>query len=246
MCIPGPGAGHPPARNAHAQVSGQQRSQGLPGAQQCSEPAPVRYQCTHGAAGNPLADRPGCEPFCQLTADVEQSPVADAFRAGRLAGAAAQAAVKVVQDVAGEAAPLERLQGIARGHVGSTRRTTLQHLLDQVDAAARTVPLVAQQSEGGTAERALTALHTGAEQFGTLAAQGSVSVAFGQLDLQIAAPGALLPWKYASVAGCLSKTPRDRAGKQKSRLSELRPAFLVFGSPSWTHRRYPLLSSGWV
>ena len=54
---------------------------------------------------------------------------------------------------------LERLQGIARGHVGSTRRTTLQHLLDQVDAAARTVPLVAQQSEGGTAERALTALH---------------------------------------------------------------------------------------
>ena len=57
-----------------------------------------------GAAGNPLADRPGCEPFRQLTADVEQSPVADAFRAGCLAGAAAQAAVKVVLDVAGEAA----------------------------------------------------------------------------------------------------------------------------------------------
>ena len=46
LCIPGPGTGHPPVRNAHAQVSGQQRSQGLPGAQQCSEPVPVRYQCT--------------------------------------------------------------------------------------------------------------------------------------------------------------------------------------------------------
>ena len=68
----------------------------------------------------------------------------------------------------------------------------------------------------GQRNDALTALHTGAEQFGTLAAKGSVSVAFGQLDLQIAAPGAVLRWKYASVAGCLSKTPRDRAGKQKT------------------------------
>ena len=119
-------------------------------------------------------------------------------------------------DAAGKAAPLERFQGIARGHVGPTRRTTLQHLLDQVDTAARTVPLVAQQSEGGTAERALAALNTGAEQFCTLAAQGGVSVGFGQLDLQIVAPGAVVPLKYAAVAGCLSKTPGDRAGKQKA------------------------------
>ena len=65
----------------------------------------------------------------QLAADVDQLAVPHAGRAGGLAVAAGQAAVEV--------------RCVARG-----RRGALQHLLDQIDAPARPVELVAEQLVG--------------------------------------------------------------------------------------------------
>jgi FAD/FMN-containing dehydrogenase len=84
-------------------------------------------------------------------ADVHQVAVVDAARTGALAVAAGQAAVQVQL-------------GLARG------RLAFQHLLDQVDAPARAIELVAQQLVGGAGGRAEAAVHALAQDgFGFLA-----------------------------------------------------------------------------
>ena len=89
-----------------------------------------------------------------LPADIEQVAVFDARRASRFAGAAGQAAVEVAARLFGD-------------------RLTFENLLDQVDAPARPVQLVAEQLVGRTGRGAETAMHTGAQDFfGLLAGRG--------------------------------------------------------------------------
>ena len=68
-----------------------------------------------------------------------------AGRAGGHAGEAAQAAVDMLD------------------HLPGGRLAVLQHVLDEVDAPARAVELIAEQQIGGACGRAEAAMHTGAQ-----------------------------------------------------------------------------------
>ena len=72
---------------------------------------------------------------------VDEAAVVDAGGTGRHAREAGQATVDV-----------ER-------HLGRRRPVVLQHVLDQVDAAARAIELVAEQHEGRARRRAEAAVH---------------------------------------------------------------------------------------
>ena len=78
---------------------------------------------------------------------VDQMHVVHARRTGRHAGKARQAAVDVHDDVRGR------------------RPVVLQHVLDQVDAAARRIELVAVEHIGRAGRGAEAAMHAGAQDF---------------------------------------------------------------------------------
>ena len=122
-----------------------------------------RQQRAHGLAelhrrrkqrrGDAFLERPALQPLGRgarhffidhLATDVEQMTVLHTARAGALAVAAAEAAVQMLLRGAG-------------------RRLAFQHLLDEVDAASRTVQLIAQTLVGGTGGGAKTAVHTFAQ-----------------------------------------------------------------------------------
>ena len=89
---------------------------------------------------------------------------------GGLAGAAGQAAVEVQA-------------GLRR------RRAALEHLLDQVDAAARAVELVAEQLVGRAGRGAEAAVHALAQDRVGLAAGGRVADEVGEMGLPSRNPG---------------------------------------------------------
>ena len=91
-------------------------------------------------AQRPLAGRPRHALVDDAPADLDQVAVLHARRARRLAVAAGQAAVEV---------QLRRAR----------RRVAFEHLLDEVDAAARAVELVAEQLVGRAGRGAEAAVH---------------------------------------------------------------------------------------
>ena len=93
--------------------------------------------------------------FGDAAADVHQAAVLHAGRAGRFAGAAGEATVQMQ-------------------HGLFSHRCAFEHLLDQVDASARTVQFVAQQLISGAGSGAETAMHAGAQDGFRLLAVGSV------------------------------------------------------------------------
>ena len=97
----------------------------------------------------------------RVPVQVDQPPVLDAGRAGSLARAAGEAPIEVV----------------AGGFAG---RAALDELLDQVDASARTVELVARDAIGGAGRQAEPAMDAVAEQrLRFVAACGSFEFAGG-------------------------------------------------------------------
>ena len=96
---------------------------------------------------------------------IDQVHVIDARRAGRHAREAGEAAVDVT------------------GHRGVRRRVLLQHVLDQVDAPARAVPLVAEQRIGGAGGEAKPAMDAGAEHLIGLGQRRVRQLALGELGL---------------------------------------------------------------
>ena len=96
---------------------------------------------------------------------VDQVHVVDPRRAGRHAGEAGEAAV----DVAGDR--------------GVGRRVLLQHVLDQVDAPARAVPLVAKDRVSRAGGEAETAMDAGAEHLVGLRQCRERQLALGELGL---------------------------------------------------------------
>ncbi len=79
---------------------------------------------------------------------VDEMHVVHARRAGRHAGQARQATVDMLH------------------HLSGRRAVVLQHVLDEVDAAARAVELVAEQRVGRAGRGAETAMHAGAQDLG--------------------------------------------------------------------------------
>ncbi len=124
----------------------QQRRQRLGEAAQHHGPAErsrPRHQPGEQAAHEAIGRRPRIGLLDAMPAVIDQVHVVHARRAGRHAGQARQAAIDVPHLL----------------HRG--RAVALQHRLDEIDAAARTVALVAQQHEGrarGGAEAAMHAL----------------------------------------------------------------------------------------
>ncbi len=111
-----------------------------------------------------LARRPRHALVDDAPADVDQVAVLHARRAGGLAVAAGQAAVEV---------QLRRAR----------RRVAFEHLLDQVDAAARAVELVAEQLVGRAGRGAEAAVHALAQDGFGFAAFGGAGELGGEMGL---------------------------------------------------------------
>ena len=109
-------------------------------------------------AQQPLGQRPAVVPFDPDAGLIDQVHVVHPRRTGRHAGQARQAAVDMLD------------------HVLRRRPVLLQHLLDQVDAAARAIELVAEQHIGRTGRGAEAAMHAGAQDL-----VGFRDVGIGQL-----------------------------------------------------------------
>src|SRR6185437_8577199 len=107
-----------------------QSPQRPPEPQQGGESIAVWNNGQQRAPEQPLANRARHHLLDVMPTDVQQAAVSDARWARRLAGPASQTAVEV--------------------QLGGTRGLgSFQHLLDEVDAAARTVELVSEQLVGG-------------------------------------------------------------------------------------------------
>ena len=124
-----------------------------------------------------------------LAADVDQVAVLHAARAGALAVAAGEAAVQVQLRAA-------------------RRRLAFEHLLDQVDAPARAVELVAQQLVGRAGGGAEAAVHALAQDGLGLCAVGRALEFGGEFGLHLKSSG-------RAVRG------RTRHGGSNSRISAL-------------------------
>ena len=107
-------------------------------------------------------------------ADVEQTPVLDSRRAGRLAAKATQAAVEVQ---------------LCR----CARRSAFEHLLHQVDAPARTVELIATQLVGRAGCVAEAAVHAPADDSCGFLTVGCVPDEIGQIRLHVQKSGYMRP-----------------------------------------------------
>ena len=77
----------------------------------------------------------------------------------------------------------ERQRSDVARHRGVRRRVLLQHVLDQVDAPARAVALVAEQRVGGAGGEAKPAMDAGAQHLVGLGQRGMGQLALGELGL---------------------------------------------------------------
>ena len=110
-----------------------------------AKPARIRHHVGEEQPHQPVEQRPRVGFLDMRAGVIDQMHVVHARGARRHAGEAREAAVDVRDDL------------------GGRRRIVLQHLLDQVDAAARRIELVAQQHIGRAGRLAEAAMHAGAQ-----------------------------------------------------------------------------------
>jgi hypothetical protein len=132
-------------RHQPAQRRRQHRAQQTSDAEQRCEHVSLREHLRQQRAHVALRRGPRHRALDELTTDVEQTSVFDTRGAGGLTRAAGQAAIEVV----------------ARRHAD---RTALDELLDEIDAPARTVELVARDLVGRARRETEAAVHAAAEQ----------------------------------------------------------------------------------
>jgi hypothetical protein len=137
--------------------------------QRREQPASGQHRAQQGAA-QPLEPRPSHLRVDERAARVEQAVVFDAGRAGRLARAAGEAAVEVA---------LRR----------RARHVALEHLLDEVDAPARAVELVAEHLVGRAGREAEAAVHALAQHVLRLETGRRAAQRFDQRGVHVRAPG---------------------------------------------------------
>ncbi|ABA49505.1 hypothetical protein BURPS1710b_3344 [Burkholderia pseudomallei 1710b] len=151
-------------RHLVAQPLRQQRPHVLAEPHHGREHGRVRHEAREQAPHDPLRQRPRHLRLDDLAADVDEPAVLDARRAGRLATAAREAAVEVLLRAARDFRALE-------------------HLLDQVDASARAVELVAEQLVGRAGRGAEAAVHAPAQDRVGVVAVGRVADEIGEVRL---------------------------------------------------------------
>src|SRR6218665_1536111 len=163
MLACGPGAGVLRCRHLGLERCRQQAAQQLPGLHRGREQRRGQALFQRPAQGL-LAQRAGHLLVDDLAAYVQQMAVLHAAGAGAFAVAASQATVQV------------QLGFAARG-------LAFQHLLDQVDAPARAVELIAEQLVGGAGGAAKAAVHALAQYGFGFQAVGTVAVFGGESGL---------------------------------------------------------------
>src|SRR5258707_1062246 len=117
----------------------------------------------------------------------------DARRAGRHAGEAGQAAVDMLD------------------HLPARRLALLQHVLDEIDAPARRIVLVAEQEIGRAGRRAEAAMHTGAQDLLGLGGIGIGKLGEGERGLHGYRPAHIRPGLSTPLGSKLSLTRRVSA-----------------------------------
>ena len=173
-CPPGMAWDRPDGRrrmlgDVPAQGVGHERPDELGGAQERSQAARVRQHSTQEETLQPFAEWSRAQSLNVGPADVEQARILDTRGTGGLACAATQAAIEV--DLGGAA-----------------RLVPLQEGLDEVDAPARAVQLVAQEPVGRAARRAETAMDATAQDGVGLPACGRVLDEGGERRLHQRSP----------------------------------------------------------
>ena len=151
-------------RHLVAQPLRQQRPHVLAKPHHRREQRLVRHQAREQAAHETLLHRALHLRLDVLAADLHEPAVLDAGRAGRLAAAAREAAVEVLLRAARDRRPFD-------------------HLLDQVDPAARTVEFVAEQLVGRAGRGAEPAMHALAQYRVGFVAVGRIADEIGEVRL---------------------------------------------------------------
>src|SRR3569623_1564871 len=143
-----------------AQRPRQNRPQSTADGEQRCETVRIRNQCAQHTALHALAERARHFFLHHRPADVDQPSVPHARRTGGYAGAAGETADEM--------------------QLGYFRdRAALQHLLDEIYAAARTVEFITKHLIGRTSSSAITAMHAGPQD-------GIRLPAFGRIIYRIA------------------------------------------------------------
>jgi hypothetical protein len=153
-------------RHLVAQPFRQQRPHVLAEPHHRREQRRVRHDAREQPAHQPLLRRALHLRLDVLAADFDEPAVLHARRAGRLAAAAGEAAVEVLLRAARDGRAFD-------------------HLLDQVDAAARAVEFVAEQLVGRTGRGAEAAMHALAQDRVGLVAVGRVADEIGEVRLHL-------------------------------------------------------------
>ncbi len=151
-------------RHLVAQPLRQQRPHVLAEPHHRREQRGVRHDAREHAAHQPLLRGALHLSFDVLAADLDEPAVLDAGRAGRLATAAGEAAVEMLLRAARDGCAFD-------------------HLLDQVDAAARAVEFVAEQLISRTGRGAEPAVHALAQDRVGLVAVGRIADEIGEIRL---------------------------------------------------------------
>jgi hypothetical protein len=151
-------------RHLVAQLLGQERAHVLAEPHGRREQCAIRHDARQHAPQHPLTEGPRHLFFRDLAADFHQPSILHARRTSGLAVAAGQTAVQM------------RLR--TTGHLRA-----FDHLLDQIDASARAVELVAEQLVGGAGGRAETAMHALAQDRFCFDAVSGVANEVGEVGL---------------------------------------------------------------
>ena len=159
-----PGAGDPARRHLGLEARRQEGPKQLAKAEKEAEAHPRGHQPAQQAPRQPLVPGARHGGLDGGAADIDQTAIAHAGGAGRLAGAAGQTAIQMEL-------------GLAAGGLA------FQDLLDQIDAAPGSVQFIAQELVGGTGGGAETAVHTGPQDGVRLLALVTVADKIGQLGL---------------------------------------------------------------
>ena len=159
---------------------------------------PRQHEGQHRAQ-RPLGQRPRIVPLDPDPRLIDQMHVVHARRAGGHAGEAGQAAVDMLD------------------HLRRRRLVLFQHLLDQIDAAARAIEFVAEQHIGRTGRGAEPAMHAGAQDLVGFRDIGIGELGEREFGFHVADPRAIRPRLRMFLGSKLWRT-RSLKRRQPARL----------------------------
>ncbi len=192
----GPCAGCARVGNRCAEPRGQHRFQHAADRERAAEERARQQAFADQPAHGPRGERARRTVVDDVPADVDEAPVSHARRTRGLAAAAGEAAIEMHPRRCGDLLALERL-------------------LDEVDASARTVEIVAQQLVGRAGRRAEAAVDARAQDRVRFATLGRVADEIGERGLHVSVPARPPEGHCAPPRGAANTRPKA-AGQPKA------------------------------